>query len=188
MQVENKYAFRGVVYSILAAVNIAAVVAITPIYGPIGAAACTGFLMFIGNGVVMNVFYAKVIKLDIAGYWKGIARVCFPLMLFGLMFYFVWKMNGIVIGGWGEFRTLDTCLRIAVSHRGLSLQHEWLREGARAGYAGQNIKIRANKMMNWGCGRFFEPATLPALDWSRFLGRKNKLLQATSRSRSQGAL
>lgn len=103
MQVENKYAFRGVVYSILAIVNIAAVVAITPIYGPIGAAACTGFLMFIGNGVVMNVFYAKVIKLDVAGYWKGIARVCFPLMLFGLMFCFVWKMNGIVIGGWGEF-------------------------------------------------------------------------------------
>ena len=27
-----------------------------------------------------------------------------------------------------------------------------------------------------------------ALDWSRFLGRKNKLLQATSRSRSHGAL
>ena len=26
------------------------------------------------------------------------------------------------------------------------------------------------------------------LDWSRFLGRKNKLLQATSRSRSHGAL
>ena len=25
------------------------------------------------------------------------------------------------------------------------------------------------------------------LDWSRFLGRKNKLLQATSRSRSHGA-
>ena len=24
-------------------------------------------------------------------------------MLFGLMFYFVWKMNGIVIVGWGEF-------------------------------------------------------------------------------------
>ncbi len=27
-----------------------------------------------------------------------------------------------------------------------------------------------------------------AMDWSRFLGRKNKLLQATSRSRSHGAL
>ena len=26
------------------------------------------------------------------------------------------------------------------------------------------------------------------MDWSRFLGRKNKLLQATSRSRSHGAL
>ena len=26
------------------------------------------------------------------------------------------------------------------------------------------------------------------VDWSRFLGRKNKLLQATSRSRSHGAL
>lgn len=188
MQVENKYAFRGVVYSILAAVNIAAVVAITPIYGPIGAAACTGFLMFIGNGVVMNVFYAKVIKLDIAGYWKGIARVCFPLMLFWAHVLFRVENERHCYWWMGRVRTLDTCLRIAVSHRGLSLQHEWLREGARAGYAGQNIKIRANKMMNWGCGRFFEPATLPALDWSRFLGRKNKLLQATSRSRSQGAL
>lgn len=102
MQVENKYAFRGVVYLILAIVNIVTVVAITPICGPIGAAATTGFLMFVGNGIIMNIFYAKVIKLDIAGYWKGIARVCLPLTLFGLMFYFMRKMSGIVIGGWGE--------------------------------------------------------------------------------------
>lgn len=37
----------------------------------------------------------------------------------------------------------------------------------------------AKAINEWGCGQ---------MDWSRFLGRKNKLLQATSRSRSHGAL
>ena len=36
MQVENKYAFRGVVYAILAAANIAAVFIISPAYGLLG--------------------------------------------------------------------------------------------------------------------------------------------------------
>ena len=35
---------------------------------------------------------------------------------------------------------------------------------------------------------FHAKALMPSLDWSRFLGRKNKLLQAASRSRSHGAL
>lgn len=100
MQVENKYTFRGVVYSILAAVNIAAVFIVTPVYGPIGAVSCTGMLMFVGNGLVMNVFYAKVIKLDILGYWKEIARVAIPLCLFGCAFLVMKGVFDISLSGW----------------------------------------------------------------------------------------
>lgn len=103
MQVENKYAFRGVVYLILAVVNIVAVFIITPVYGPIGAAACTGLLMFVGNGIVMNVFYARVIKLDISGYWKEIAHVAIPLCLFGCAFLAAKGAFGISVSGWLDF-------------------------------------------------------------------------------------
>ena len=40
----------------------------------------------------------------------------------------------------------------------------------------------------WDCGGNPGLKEDQDLDWSRFLGRKNKLLQATSRSRSHGAL
>ena len=103
MQVENKYAFRGVVYAILAAANIAAVFIISPAYGPIGAAACTGLLMLVGNGLVMNVFYAKVMKLDILGYWKEIARVAIPLCLFGCAFLAAKGAFDISVSGWLDF-------------------------------------------------------------------------------------
>lgn len=106
MQVENKYAFRGIVYSILAAVNIVAVFIVAPIYGLIGAAACTGFLMFVGNGLVMNVFYAKEIELDILGYWKEIARVAVPLCLFGVVFLMLKNMLSISVTGWFSFSLL----------------------------------------------------------------------------------
>ena len=100
MQVENKYYFRGAVYSVLAVVNLLVVLFVTPLYGPIGAASCTGILMFIGNGIVMNIFYARVIKLDIGKYWKQIFRVSLPLIVYGLLFYAVKTISGVAISGW----------------------------------------------------------------------------------------
>ena len=44
------------------------------------------------------------------------------------------------------------------------------------------------KMSTWNCGGNSGPFRVRRLDWSRFLGRKNKLIRATSRSRSHGAL
>lgn len=103
MQVENKYTFRGILYSVLAAVNIVAVLIITPVCGPIGAAACTGVLMFVGNGLVMNIFYAKVIELDILGYWKEIVRVATPLCLFGCAAFLLKHMLDISLTDWFSF-------------------------------------------------------------------------------------
>lgn len=103
MQVENKYYFRGAVYSVLAIVNLIAVLFVTPHYGSIGAAACTGILMFIGNGIVMNAFYSRAMNLDIIGFWKQVSRAGAPLVLFGLLFFFVKSAIGMVIHGWISF-------------------------------------------------------------------------------------
>lgn len=48
--------------------------------------------------------------------------------------------------------------------------------------------VDVNTFFTRGCGGNPGPFLIGRLDWSRFLGRKNKLLQATSRSRSHGAL
>lgn len=103
MQVENKYLFRGVVYLILAGVNIATVIAVVPFYGAIGAAACTGFLMLVGNGLIMNAFYARAIRLDIIGFWKEVLRVAIPLCLFGCAVLVIKRMLGISFIYWSSF-------------------------------------------------------------------------------------
>ena len=46
-----------------------------PKFGIIGAAACTAVAFIVGNGILMNWYYWKVIKLDIIGFWKNIIRI-----------------------------------------------------------------------------------------------------------------
>ena len=39
--------------------------------------------MFLGNGIVMNVYYSKGIGLDIKLFWTQVSRMSIPLILFG---------------------------------------------------------------------------------------------------------
>ena len=42
-------------------------------FGPPGAALGTTISLVIGNGLIMNVFYARRLHLNIVGFWKSIA-------------------------------------------------------------------------------------------------------------------
>lgn len=44
-------------------------------YGGIGCAVATGASMIVGNGFIMNWYYAKEIHLAIASFWKQISRI-----------------------------------------------------------------------------------------------------------------
>ena len=55
--------------------NVIGTILAMPKFGIIGAAACTAVAFIVGNGILMNWYYWKVIKLDIIGFWKNIIRI-----------------------------------------------------------------------------------------------------------------
>lgn len=71
----NRHRFRSVIYSVMALLNVAVSIPLARRFGPPGAALGTTISLVVGNGLIMNVFYARVLQLDIAGFWKSIARL-----------------------------------------------------------------------------------------------------------------
>lgn len=75
LQALNKYYFRAMVLFPLSIFNVLLTVPMASKYGGIGCAISTGIAMFIGNGLVMNYYYAKYIRLDIKGFWLSIINL-----------------------------------------------------------------------------------------------------------------
>ena len=85
LQAANRYHIRGIVYFALAVFNAVLVYLFAPIWGPFGCAACSSLAMLVGNGLIMNIYYSKVIGLRIGDFWKQIVRMVAPLLAFGLL-------------------------------------------------------------------------------------------------------
>lgn len=75
MQAQNRYDFRAKVYCAMGIFNLVLAVPLALKYGGIGCAFATGLAMFLGNGLIMNWYYAKVTGLDIARFWREIGRI-----------------------------------------------------------------------------------------------------------------
>lgn len=81
LQAQNKYDFRAKVYLCMGILNICLALPLGLKYGGIGCAFATGLAMFIGNGLIMNWYYAKVTKLDISNFWRQIGKIAFFVVL-----------------------------------------------------------------------------------------------------------
>ena len=91
---QNKHRFRSIVYAIIAVVNVITTYLVLPYYGIIGAAACTAIAFVLGNGIIMNIYYYRVVKLDIPGFWKNILRIGVMPLVLTVVSWFV--MNRLV--------------------------------------------------------------------------------------------
>lgn len=83
---QNKHAFRSIMYVIIAVINVVGTYLLIPRFGIIGAAVCTCLAYLIGNGLVLNIYYWKSIKLEIPLFWKNILQnsiVPILMLLFG---------------------------------------------------------------------------------------------------------
>lgn len=69
---KNKHQFRSIVYLIMAIINIIISIYLSRWWADIGAALGTMVSLVLGNGIVMNVFYQKVIGINIIYFWKKI--------------------------------------------------------------------------------------------------------------------
>lgn len=80
MQALNCYSFRAKVYFAMGVFNLALAIPMGSAYGGIGCAAVTGLSMFLGNGLIMNWYYARRVGLAIGRFWHEIGGMSVPIL------------------------------------------------------------------------------------------------------------
>lgn len=87
LQAQNKYDFRAKVYFCMGIFNLCLAVPLGFKYGGIGCAFATGLSMFIGNGLIMNWYYLKIMELDIILFWQNILRISIGVVIITVITY-----------------------------------------------------------------------------------------------------
>ena len=86
LQAQNRYGIRAKVYSLSGIANILLVLIIIKDYGGIGCALVTGGIILVGNGLIMNLYYARYIHLQIKRFWLELGKislVAMPVLIVG---------------------------------------------------------------------------------------------------------
>lgn len=85
LQAKNKMGFRSVVYIILAILDVLISIPISTQFGVMGCAVVAALLLFVGTGPVMNVYYHRVIGIDIPSFYRAILPLMGPIVVTGLI-------------------------------------------------------------------------------------------------------
>ena len=81
LQAKNKHAFRAVLYVALATCNTIASVFLIQRFGAMGAAGGTAATLCIGNVIVMNVYYHRVIGINIPRFFRQLVKGIMPAVI-----------------------------------------------------------------------------------------------------------
>lgn len=99
MQAMNRYDFRARIYFLTGVLNLLLAIPLGIKYGGIGCAVATGISMIVGNGFIMNWYYAKEIHLAIASFWSQIGRISFVTGVCLVIGYaanvYLWTQGGV---------------------------------------------------------------------------------------------
>lgn len=107
LQAQNRNAFRSIVYLGLAVLNICASIPLAKMWGGLGSALATGVSLFIGNIIIMNIYYHRKIGLNILLFWRNIAAASKPVLAALLLGYGV---NYIIIQNSSLFLAIKIAL------------------------------------------------------------------------------
>ena len=78
---KNLHKFRSILCFCIALFNVVMSVPLSMKYGAIGASFGTALSLILGNGIIMNVYYHKIVGLDIKLFWKNIISMSPALIL-----------------------------------------------------------------------------------------------------------
>lgn len=92
LQVVNKYSFRAKIYFLAAILNIFTTIYMAQFWGSLGAAASTGITMLITSGLILNLYYYKIIRLDIILFWKNIIMILGKIIPIVILSYAINKI------------------------------------------------------------------------------------------------
>lgn len=81
IQAKNKFKFRSIALFIMALLNILISIVCIKLFGVIGAAVGTALGILLVNGLLMNIYYHKVIHLNMIKFWKNIIKMTIPYII-----------------------------------------------------------------------------------------------------------
>lgn len=81
MQAKNKFKFRAILSFATAIVSAIISAILSKQYGGIGAAIGTSFSWIVGNFLILNIYYHKIIKLNIFKFWIEILKISLPILI-----------------------------------------------------------------------------------------------------------
>lgn len=79
LQAQAKLKFRAYLYLGIAILSLLFSIPITKQYGGIGCAIVTSLCLLLGHGIIMNIYYYKVIHLNVIRFWKEIMKMLLPV-------------------------------------------------------------------------------------------------------------
>lgn len=97
----NQHQTRSMVYACLAAGNVLLSTLLIPRWGCTGAAAGTAVSLILGNGLFMNWYYQKRLKLDMGLFWKRILEII-PVWILAFSLGMV-LLARVDVDSWGTF-------------------------------------------------------------------------------------
>lgn len=93
MQAMNKYKFKSISTLIMAIANVFISIVLAKMYGPIGSAIGTAIALIFCNIFLINIYYYRVIKLDVIKFWGNIfimtIKMLIPLIIIVPLIYFL---------------------------------------------------------------------------------------------------
>lgn len=112
----NKHQFRSIIYLIMAVGNVIVSIPLAVHYGIVGVTLGTVISVLLGNGLIMNLFYHKVLKIDMLYFWKEIFKTwkgfVFPIVLCVFIMKMIEVNNLITFLISGIVYTLVYCISI----------------------------------------------------------------------------
>lgn len=100
---KNKHMFRAISYFFAALLNITLTFIWVNNYGIIGAAFASCLACILEDGIIMNWYYHKKIKIDIPLFWKNILKMSPVMIIMGTGAWFL--LEHIGMNSWLEFFT-----------------------------------------------------------------------------------
>ncbi|MFK3936217.1 oligosaccharide flippase family protein [Alkalihalobacillus sp. NPDC078783] len=81
LQAKNEQRFRVITYLIIAIINVIISIPLAIYYGGIGIAFATAVSLILGHIIIMNIYYHKVIKIDMILYWKNVSSILLVVII-----------------------------------------------------------------------------------------------------------
>lgn len=89
LQAKNKQTFRVFTYFGLALLSIILSIPLSKKYGPVGCVIGASISIVLGHIIIMNIYYHKVIKINIIEFWNNVNKISIPLIVLTGLFWII---------------------------------------------------------------------------------------------------